>query len=510
MLRESARRTTAGLCVLAALIFLAGGTGEAATRTVTGGADDGGVGTLRYVVANAVDGDAIVFHSSVPTVSLTDELFVDKPLTITGPVTIRQTTPGKRVLYVTGSCTLKKLTITGGSLPGGGYGAGMYCCADVTMIRCLVKNNTGGGGIHNTRNLVLQDCTISGNTGEGGLASGGIHNSGSVDNASLTMTDCVVENNTCSGYTWGRRTAGGIFNDYKSTLTMVRTKIRNNGSSGKSDYSGGGLFLEMDSTTRLTDHCVVSANTPDNINRYYYDVTYSADDTCTVGDAPNRSATAFAGYSGETEPEPRSIEGDEDVAAVKTALENPQSGLYAVIERALAADLGKTVPEKSTSLAPLAGMTASLYYANTFENVALASTDLSVEYTASWPGNVRYYSLFARADETGYEIPGRGVQFELHAGQTLPDGVTPPDFYVPGEGLMTWRNVVTDGGSYDLNPTAGVVTFRVCSVRAAEVAGDKGGGGGCDIAAGAGFAPLALLLIAPLCAFVWSKGSVRK
>ena len=128
----------------------------------------------------------------------------------------------------------------------------------------------------------------------------------------------------------------------------------------------------------------------------------------------------------------------------------------------------------------------------------------------SWPASVRYYPLFCKADGSGYEILGRGVQFEIKAGQSLPDGVTPPDFYVPGEGLMTWRNVVTDGGAYDLNPTAGVVTFRVCSVRAAEFAGDTGSGGGCNAAAGAGFAPLALLLVAPLCVFVRSKGSIRR
>jgi hypothetical protein len=145
-------------------------------------------------------------------------------------------------------------------------------------------------------------------------------------------------------------------------------------------------------------------------------------------------------------------------------------------------------------------MSATLYDANTFEDVTLTSADLSVEYTASWPSNVRYYALFARADGSGYELADRGVQFEIKAGQTLPDGVTPPDFYVPGEGLMTWKNIVMDGGSYDLNPTAGAVTIRVCSVRAAEAAGDKGSGGGCDIAAGAGFAPLALLLGLPLAA----------
>ena len=96
-------------------------------------------------------------------------------------------------------------------------------------------------------------------------------------------------------------------------------------------------------------------------------------------------------------------------------------------------------------------------------------------------------------------MPGRGVQFELQAGQSLPDDVTPPDFYEKGEGLMTWRSVVTDNGSYDLEPAAGIVTFRVCSVRAAEATGDTGSGGGCDAGGTtAEGAPLALLLALPL------------
>jgi len=493
----------AGLpAVLCALLLVACGTGEATNLMVTNGYDDGRAGSLRSVLSGAAEGDRIIFHSSVTTVSLTDYLFVNKALPIAGPVTIKQTTPGARVLYVTGACTLKNLTITGGSLPTGSgtYGAGVYCYADLTMTNCTVTGNTGGGGIQNLKNLVLQGCTISGNSANGSNKAGGIGNSAFGSwNVSLTMTDCVVENNTCSN-----GNTGGIYNGVKATLTMARTTIRNNGNSGL----GGGMYLSTYATTTLTDHCAVYGNSPDNIC-CAYDATYSADSTCTIGSAPNKSATAFSGYSGEKEPEPRSIVGDSDVAAVKSALANPQSALYAAIEQALAADLGadlgKTVEEKAISLA---GMAATLYAANTFEDVSLTSTDLSVEYTASWPSNVRYYALFARADGSGYELADRGVQFEIKAGQTLPDGVTPPDFYVPGEGLMTWKNIVTDNGSYDLNPGVGAVTIRVCSVRAAEATGDKGSGGGCN--AGAGFAPTALLLALPLCAFVRPKGFVRK
>ena len=166
--------------------------------------------------------------------------------------------------------------------------------------------------------------------------------------------------------------------------------------------------------------------------------------------------------------------------------------LFATVSRALSSDLGRT-PDGTS--ATLAGLTASLYYANTFENVGVESQDLVVEYTASWPENARYYALFARADNAGYELAERGIQFELKAGQSLPDGATPPDFYVPGEGLMTWRNVVTDGGPYDLNPAAGVVTFRVCSVRAAEAQTASSSGSGCSAL---GASPFVLLLGLPL------------
>ena len=484
------------LFVLCTLLFFACGMGEATNLMVSYGGDDGRAGSLRSTIAGAADGDRIIFHPSVSTVSLTSYLFVNKALTIEGPVTIKQTTPGERVLYVTGACTLKNLTITGGSLGSGNgtFGAGVYSYADLTMMNCTVTGNSGGGGIWNAKNLVLQGCTISHNSANGSTKAGGVGNSAMGSwNVSLTMTDCVVENNSCSN-----GNTGGIYNGVKGTLTMARTTVRNNGNSGL----GGGMYLSTYATTTLTDHCAVYGNSPDNIC-CGYGATYSADSTCTIGTAPNRSATAFSGYSGATEPEPHSIVGDADVAEVKGALANPKSGLYAVIEQALAADLGKKVPEKSTSMAPLAGMAATLYGANTFENVSLTSTDLSVEYTASWPENVRYYAIFARADGSGYELADRGVQFEIKAGQSLPDGVTPPDFYVPGEGLMTWKNMVADGGSFDLNPTAGVVTFRVCSVRAAETAENSGsgGGGGCNTGAGVGFAPVALLL-APLAAFV--------
>ena len=470
-------------------------------------------GTLRYWVKNAAAGTIITFSGSGTTVNLTSKLVFDKNLILAGPASITQTGSGCVFSIPSGkSVVMSMLTISGGK---GSYGGGVENYGTLQMTSCTVRNNSAGlaGGVWNEGTLTMKGCMIGNNTcyyGGGGVASA----------RALTMESCTVSDNTSTITTSGGDEGGGGISTW-GTATITNCTITGN----TADYGGGvhnfgTLSMRSSTVARNTARklgggmygnadlfsVTVVDNTPDQMYG-----AYTTDSTCTIGSAPNQSATAFSGYSGEKEPEPRSIVGDSDVAAVKSALANPQSALYAAIEHALAADLGKTAEGKATPLAPfaaLAGMAATLNDANTFEDVALTSADLSVEYTASWPSNVRYYALFDRADGSGYELADRGVQFEIKAGQTLPDGVTPPDFYVPGEGLMTWKNIVTDNGSYDLNPTAGAVTIRVCSVRAAETAGDKGSGGGCN--AGAGFAPTALLFALPLCAFVRPKGSIRR
>ena len=513
-------------------------------------------GSLRFWIERADDSDVIVFTNNVKVVELEKgELVINKNITLAGPVKIIQGGVGRVFNIASGKVvTLENLELSGGKAPGDG--GAIFNAGTLTMKGCAVKGNCtiipgpgSGGGIWNEGTLTMENCVVRGNVcavNGGGVASkgnltltncvfsinhvvsiadhgsgygGGVHIAAHDSTKFLTATNCTFSGNSavldggglciegncdpkvtgCAFSENGARYGGGIQTRSKFILAVKDSSV-----SGNIASEGGGIHIARDSSCSLSG-CTIKNNREDEIRG-----DYTSDGTNIIGNTPNKSATAFSGYAGETEPAPRSIVGDADIAAVKTALANPQSELYAVIEQALAADLGKSIPEKSASLASLAGMAATLYDAKTFEDVTLTSRDLSVEYTASWPSNVRYYALFARADNSGYELADRGVKFELQAGHTLPDGVTPPDFYVPGEGLMTWRNIVTDNGSYDLNPTAGAVTIRVCSVRAAEAVGDKGSGGGCDAGAGAGFAPLALLLAAPLCAFARSKGSVRK
>ncbi len=188
---------------------------------------------------------------------------------------------------------------------------------------------------------------------------------------------------------------------------------------------------------------------------------------------------------------------------VENNLKNRESAIFKEAENLLSTDLGGL---PGGVVAGLEGLNATLYDAFAYEDVPLADTSgagtLEVEFTASWPKNVRYYAALAEYEDAaagvqavkGYFVPERSVQFEIKPGQPLPDGVEPPDFYKEGEGLMTWRNVVEDNGPYDHNRTVGVVTFRVASIRA-EAQAASSGGSGCTVG---GASPLVLLLALPL------------
>ena len=487
---------------LLCLLFLSFGSAEAATWTVTRTLDDGSTGTLSHAVTHAAAGDSIVFAGNVTTVDLTSTLYLKKALTISGPATIRQTGANERVLYVTADCTFNYLTITGGNfVPGtqeGNYwnGAGIYNYANLTMNNCTVTGNTVGGGVYNVKNLTMTGCTISNNTCAGSRHAGGINNEAKSSSAPvLTMYNCVVEGNS-NPDTYG----GGVFNGEK--LFMYGCTVRSNSSRG----SGGGIYLNLFSETTLAQGCVVTGNSPDQICGPGQYGSLSIDGSCTVGNTAGNKAVALSGFAQGSDPELRKTTGEPDVVAAEGALNDSGSGLFTSVKNTLHIDLGAS----GEVVAGLASMSATLYNAFTYENVQLADAsgegELVIEFTASWPERVRYYAAFAEYEGAaagtlavkGYVVAERGVQFETKPGQPLPDGVTAPDFYEEGEGLMTWRNVVTDNGPYDHNREDGVVTFRVCSIRAEAVQQQGGGGGGgCSVGVGSAWTA-ALLLFVPL------------
>ncbi len=506
------------------------------TWTVTDASDNPaspGENTLRGIIGKATDGDIISFGAGVTEISLQGELIVDKLLVIKGSsaqkVTIRQTAAGARVLSVAAgkSAGLLYLTITGGRRAEYGDGGGILNNGTLTIDHCTIVDNTtdgfSGGGVANQNGgtLTIKNSLVKGNSASG---AGGVWNGGT-----LTMEDCVVEENTCSYsgggvgsnrdmtlknctirnnrstmyshsgggvYTIGTATmsnctvqgnsaatdGGGIYN--RGDLLLISSTVANNTAA-----NGGGIYSGYN--TNLMLYCRVQGNTPDQIRG-----SYKADKTCVIGSTPGAAAVAFGGVAHGVTPEARKTAGEADVTKVENDLKSAESGIFKAVKGALSSDLG-SLP---------GGVSATLYDAFAYENVPLADAsgegELVVEFTASWPRNVRYYAAFAEYEDAaasaqavkGYVLAERGVQFEIKPGQALPDGVTPPDFYKEGEGLMTWRNVVADNGPYDHNRQVGMVTFRVASIRA-EAQTAPTGGSGCSVG---GFSPFALLLGAPL------------
>jgi len=147
---------------------------QADTITVTTTADSG-PGSLRQALADANDGDTINF-TVTGTIALTsDELAVDKSVTISGPgptllavwgyVTLNA---GIRVFHVTPNhtVTIEGLTISYG-------GGGIYNDqATLTVNNCAVTYNSAnggdGGGINNASGtLIIINSTVRGNSADG-------------------------------------------------------------------------------------------------------------------------------------------------------------------------------------------------------------------------------------------------------------------------------------------------------------------------------------------------------
>jgi hypothetical protein len=221
------------------------------TLTVTN-LNDSGVGSLRFELGQAQDGDTINFDPSLHgTITLTSgELQVSRNVKIEGPGSADLSISGNhasRVFEVLSGAdaAISGLTITNGvaNAPGSGV------------------NLVGGGGIFVAQNatLTLTGSVVAGNIGNSTSATtaspglvagtgGGIFNAGT-----LTLTDDLISGNTANtgsalDVIGGQVNAagGGIFNRRAATLTLVRTSVTNNtantgASSFLTDAEGGGI-----------------------------------------------------------------------------------------------------------------------------------------------------------------------------------------------------------------------------------------------------------------------------
>ena len=232
---------------------------QAATITVSN-TNDGGAGSLRQALANAVNGDTIAFNSSLngQTIALTTgELLVDKNVIINGPGANNLRVDANhvsRVFHITlgVSATIAGLTITNGDASEAAFPAGGGIYNDhstLTVNDCSLSGNSAqwGGGIENesingSAMLRVNNSTLRDNSAVG--VGGGIYNDGSRGSATLEIVNSTLSGNSTS---WG----GGIYNDH-ATSTVSNCTISGNSAS----YFGGGIFntgIHGSATLRVTN-----------------------------------------------------------------------------------------------------------------------------------------------------------------------------------------------------------------------------------------------------------------
>jgi hypothetical protein len=172
----------------------------ATTIAVTSAADSGG-GTLRAALANAADGDTIIFSLPTPaTVILTSgELQITRNVTVTGPAVVGFASGGffNRVFHINANTivTMSGLTVTGSG--SGISGAGIFNdSATLTLSNCFISNSFGGGVDNEASSanasVTLVNSIVSGNTAQFG---GGIYNYAPSGIASVTLVNSTVSGN---------------------------------------------------------------------------------------------------------------------------------------------------------------------------------------------------------------------------------------------------------------------------------------------------------------------------
>ena len=257
-------------CVIGALLLSATNT-PAATITVTNG-NDHGRGSLRQAIVDAMPGDTINFAPSVTTVNLTtDELVIDKNLTIIGPhahrVTVQRTTQSLafRIFHITSSTavvSIVRLKISNGIAGDDGDGGGIRSVGVLTLTDCIISGNQsigteflgghGGGVLNESGTMMIRRCTISNNSAQYFTGSSGDSASGSgggvlnEPGGSLTITSSTISSNSCSvqddfGLNFGGGGGGGI--DNGGSMTVRNCTISGNSvhGTGLVTMDGGGI-----------------------------------------------------------------------------------------------------------------------------------------------------------------------------------------------------------------------------------------------------------------------------
>ncbi|MDQ3317776.1 MAG: hypothetical protein M3522_10655, partial [Actinomycetota bacterium] len=229
------RATVAMLAMLLVAMALAASV-RADTFTVTT-LSDSGTGSLRQAIADAAPGDTIDFSVNGTITLTSEELLIDKNLTIAGPGARRLSVSGnnqRRVFKVASGATaeISGLTVTGGLAVGSNGASGLLGFPNGQSG--FSGSDAGGGGILNDGTLTLRDVAVTNNTTRGGLGGAGGRGGDGPDN---TCGSSDNGGNGGFGGNGGSALGGGIRNG--GTLTLQGSTISGNRAEGSLGGSGG-------------------------------------------------------------------------------------------------------------------------------------------------------------------------------------------------------------------------------------------------------------------------------
>lgn len=282
---------------LVALVSLSGAPPVfAAVITVTN-TNPNGAGSLWQAVLDAASGDTIDATWISGTITPSDEITIDKDLTIKGSGidALRVSGGGThRVLTIlSGNTGISDLTISDGYVDGA-VGAGIYIQGgSLSLTRCRIENHinnegTSGGGIyHQGTRLTLDHCEVTGNLVRSSSSSaigGGI---ALESNAGLTVVDSTFTQNRVTGtYEFG----GALYSAYGGTVVARNTTF-----SGNQAENGGAIYIGADGSSTDIENSIIRANTGAGGGGIY---VYSGTLTITDSTIADNNTGGTAGFQG--------------------------------------------------------------------------------------------------------------------------------------------------------------------------------------------------------------------
>jgi hypothetical protein len=229
-------------------------------------AQDSGPGSLRDTLAQASDGDVVVFDQSLAgqTIHLTSgSLTVSQSVTIQGPgadsLAISADNASREFTIAAGvDALISGLTLENGNAPD--RGGAVLNDGTLTLQGCVLLNNSAGsnsgpsygGAVANDGDLAVCDSTFTGNTaGEGGA----LDNMGGL----LVTASSFTNNSVVDPVLITTRIGGGAVANH-GTLTVMDSDFTGNTVVGFFSVTGRGGAVANDGSATLSG-CTLSDNT---------------------------------------------------------------------------------------------------------------------------------------------------------------------------------------------------------------------------------------------------------